>query len=426
MRHPVRKIIVFALSQLLFLAACGGGSSIGGGSGTGTGTGQTITPANGTNAITMQVNAGPNGNDANIPFVSVTICAPGSTTNCQVIDNVEVDTGSYGVRIISSALSSSIYSALTVETAQQGGNLVECTQFGDGYSWGSMRVADVTLGTEKAASQSIQIIGDQDSLNNVPTTCSNTGPEEDTVTAFGANGIIGLGPFVTDCGDCTQSMESAFYWGCPSSGGGCVQTLVTEAQEAANPVASFAQDNNGVILELPALTATGAATSSGTLVFGVGTESNNGLGSATVLTTDGSGFINTVYKGVTYTKGFIDSGSNENFFDDQTIANCTSGSGSTAQTYYCPTSELTLTATEQGITSSGGIGNQASVTFYVTNPANLSGSFTAFDNVAAPYSAALTDNTHFDFGLPFFYGRFMYTVIENKNTSGGVGPYFAF
>ena len=423
----MRKIIVFALSQLLFLAACGGGSSIGGGSGTGSGsgTGQTVTPANGTNAITVEVNAGPSGNDANIPFVSVTICAPGSTTNCQVIDNVEVDTGSYGVRIISSALSSSIYSALTAQTAQAGGNLVECTQFGDGYSWGSMRVADVTLGTEKAASQSIQIIGDQDSLNNVPTTCSNTGPEEDTVATFGANGIIGLGPFVTDCGDCTVSTESAFYWGCPS-GGGCTQTLVTEAQEATNPVASFAQDNNGVILELPALTASGAATASGTLVFGVGTEGNNGLGSATVLTTDGSGFINTIYKGVTYTQGFIDSGSNQNFFDDAAIAHCTSGSGSTAQTYYCPTSELTETATEEGVTSSGGVGNQAAVTFYVMDPGKLNGSYTALDNVASPLTSGLTDNTDFDFGLPFFYGRYVYTVIENRNTSGGAGPYFAF
>ena len=38
----------------------------------------------------------------NILYVNVTICAPGSTTNCQTIDHVQVDTGSQGLRILSS------------------------------------------------------------------------------------------------------------------------------------------------------------------------------------------------------------------------------------------------------------------------------------------------------------------------------------
>jgi hypothetical protein len=384
----------------------------------------------------MSVDTGPSqgsGTEVNIPYVSVTICAPGNASLCQTIDHVEVDTGSYGVRILSQALTNqTLYAALTPQTALSpvGGVLAECTQFGDGYSWGSMRVGDVIIGTEKAASQSIQIIGDMDSLNNVPTNCSNKGPkQEDTVAVFGANGIIGVGPFVTDCGDCTQSTESAFYWGCPSGGGACQQTLVTTAQEAANPVAAFAQDNNGVILELPALGASGAATATGALVFGVGTEGNNGLGSATVLTADGSGFINTIYKGVTYTQGFIDSGSNENFFDDNGIPKCSTGTAPNQQWYYCPTSELTETAIEQGVTASGGVGNEATVTFYVIDPTQLSGTFAAFDNVVAPYTQSATgnDTVHFDFGLPFFYGRNVFTVIEGQNTSGGgVGPYFAF
>ena len=423
----MRKIIVFALSQLLFLAACGGNSELGGASSSsgGSGSSQTIATVNNTNVVSMEVDSGPTGSsvvEANIPYVSVTICAPGSTTNCQTIDHVEVDTGSYGVRIISSALNSTMLAALTKETASVGGVLTECVMFGDGYSWGSMRLADVEIGTEKAASQSIQIIGDEDSLNNVPSACSSSIPvQEDTVQVFGANGVIGVGPFTTDCGDCTTSIESDIYWGCPSGGGSCTQTLVTTAQEAANPVAAFTTDNNGVILELPAITDAGATTATGALVFGVGTESNNALGSATVLTTDGEGFINTVYKNVTYTKAFIDSGSNLNFFNDGSITTCTANS----LEYYCPSSELTESATEQGITSTGGIGNQVSVTFYVTNLANLSASYSAFDNVAAPFSAT-TDSTDFDFGLPFFYGRNVFTVIDGASTTGGTGPYFAF
>jgi hypothetical protein len=32
----------------------------------------------------------------------------------------------------------------------------------------------------------------------------------------------------------------------------------------------------------------------------------------------------------------------------------------------------------------------------------------------------------FDWGLPFFYGRKVYTAIESRNTPGGVGPYWAY
>ena len=125
---------------------------------------------------------------------------------------------------------------------------------------------------------------------------------------------------------------------------------------------------------------------------------------------------------MTYNQGFIDSGSNENFFDDATIAHC-----GTTTPYYCPTSELTETAIEEGVTASDALtGSAATVTFYVMDPTQLSGSFAAFDNVASPFSSALNDNSDFDFGLPFFYGRNVFTVIENMNTPGGVGPYFAF
>src|ERR1700733_6847843 len=47
----------------------------------------------GNNVVPMVVNAGPpNTGDFNVPFISVTICAPG-TSNCTTIDDVSVDTG---------------------------------------------------------------------------------------------------------------------------------------------------------------------------------------------------------------------------------------------------------------------------------------------------------------------------------------------
>jgi hypothetical protein len=32
----------------------------------------------------------------------------------------------------------------------------------------------------------------------------------------------------------------------------------------------------------------------------------------------------------------------------------------------------------------------------------------------------------FDWGLPFYFGRAIFTAIEGKPTAGGPGPYFAF
>src|SRR5207342_1303998 len=56
------------------------------------------------NVQPITVNSGPANNYVNGLFTSVTVCVPGSASNCQTIDGVLVDTGSSGLRILSSAL----------------------------------------------------------------------------------------------------------------------------------------------------------------------------------------------------------------------------------------------------------------------------------------------------------------------------------
>jgi Protein of unknown function (DUF3443) len=422
----VRRIYLFAFVQLIFLTACGGGSGNGllsggtGGTG-GTGSGQTIASA-GPNVVSVTVDTGPAGLGSNttfnIPYISVMVCVPGSTTNCQTIDHIEVDTGSYGLRVISSVLNSAIFSGLPQEATASNVPIVECTQFGDGFSWGSMRLADITVSSEKAASVPMQVIGDPN-YPTIPTACSNTGPQEDTVAQFGANGILGVGPFPDDCGSaCTTGNGVGFYYACPTGGGTCTATAILEAQEAANPVATFTTDNNGVILELPSVPDAGALTATGALVFGIGTQSNNALGSATVLTTDDIGEISITYNNVAYPTSFIDSGSNLNFIDPGSITVC----GTSPNQVLCPSTEVSTSATPTGIngaTSTVKFNIGDANTLFSNNP-----SFTAFNNVAAP-SPDTTKKT-FDFGLPFFYGRNVFTAIQGKNTSGGMGPYFAY
>jgi hypothetical protein len=424
----VYRLFLFAFLPLALLSACGGsdgllssgsGSSSSGGSG-----GNTIASA-GANVAAVTVDGGPTGVQAgtvfNVPYVSVTVCAPGSTTNCQTIDHVEVDTGSYGLRIISSVLNSAVLAALPVETSAVGGTLAECTQFGDGISWGSMRTADVVISSETGSSVPVQIIGDP-SYPNIPNDCTAHGSPEDTVALFGANGIIGVGPFVQDCGDtCAGSTEDNVYFNCPA-GGTCNDVDAAVNLQASNPVAYFPTDKNGVILEMGAVPDGGATTASGSLVFGIDTQSNNGSSGATVFATDGEGDISITYNGVAYSESFLDSGSNFTFFNDGSITIC----GTAPNQYYCPSSELTLSAT-----LSGGNGTTKTVSFNVTSLANFSTGDTAIDNVAAPASAfsggtGNQQSSTFDFGLPFFYGRNIFVAIGGDNTSSGEGPYFAF
>jgi hypothetical protein len=390
-----RLIALVPIALLLGLAACGGGGSDLGGTST------TQPPPSGSNVATLTVDAGPAENSVNTPFVTVTVCAPGSTTNCQTVDHIEVDTGSYGLRIISSALASTF--VLPFETDASSNTIVECTVFADGISWGPVATADIQISGETASSVPIQIIGSA-AYPTPPTDCSSRGAvTEDTVGTFGANGILGVGAFVQDDG---------FYYTCPQ--GTCAGIEPTLAEEVSNPVAYFAADNNGVIVELPSVAPAGVSSLTGALVFGIGTQSNNGLGTATIYTLDpDTGNLSITFAGSTYSSSFIDSGSNANYFVDSSIPTCTSG-------FFCPSSTLSLSATVTGINNAS-----TAVSFDVANADDLFNNNTsgvAFNNLAAPESQ--TDS--FDFGLPFFLGRSVYTAIADQSTPGGNGPYIAF
>lgn len=390
------------LAILLMLSGCGGGGGGGGSS-----------PAQPPqNVQSIVVDGGP----ASIPdlvFTSVTVCVPGSTSNCQTIDHIQIDTASVGLRIISSVLSPAL--SLPQQLDANGNPLVECIQFADGNSWGPVKIADIRIAGEVASSLPVQVIGDA-TFPTIPADCSSGGPPENTVATFGANGLLGVGLFLQDCGAaCVQFAIPGNYYSCP--GNGCRATQVALDKQLQNPVALFSTDNNGVIIQLPAIAATGAATASGSLIFGIGTQSNNGLGNAAVLTVDpNTGYIGTTFNGQAYPHSYIDSGSSVLFFGSGTYALCTGA----AEGLYCPPTTQTLSATLQGVNKTA-----SAVTFSVVNGDQLFGanpSFFAFSNIAAPNP----DAASFAWGLPFFFGRSVYTAIETRSTPGGQGPYFAF
>jgi hypothetical protein len=396
--RPLRKFSTAALAVLVMLAVgCGGGSS----------PKVNAISSTGQNVVAVSVNSGPTGNYVDGAFVSVTVCTP-STSTCQTVPDVLVDTGSSGLRILATAL--------TVSLSQQSGAngpVAECLPFISGFTWGPVQTADVQIAGEKASGIPIQVISE--ATFPVPSGCKNNGMSIDTLDTLGANGLLGVGLAAPDCGSActvTGAGNPGLYYECPSSG--CAVAAMAIAQQVQNPVTMFATDNNGVILQLPAVSAP-AATLSGSLVFGIGTQSNNALNGATVYTVDEFGNFTTTYKNAPYANSFIDSGSNGYFFLNSSATgfpDCGTASG-----FYCPQSTQSLTATNQGANGASG-----SVSFSVANAETLFAvqSDSVFSDLGGP------GGNGFDWGLPFFFGRNVYVAIEGKSTPGGTGPYWAY
>jgi hypothetical protein len=427
-RKTVRSLLVLlVVGALGFLTACGGSGS--------TPVGVPTPPPAGQNVQAIAVDGGPLGNYTNGAFISVNVCAPGTST-CQTIDHVLVDTGSFGLRILGSQLNSQLTTALKPLTDSNGAEVNDCIQFLDNsFLWGTVDPADVKMAGEVASSTSIQIIANPTAYS-IPVGCSTSstgmGMNEDTQQSLGANGILGVGPEPFDCGSaCDPSsgtVQPLPYFLCSTSLG-CQPTPVScgtlcgdtnPNQQVTNPVFNFTGDNNGVIVELPAV-ADAAATVSGSLIFGIGTQSNNALGTATVFTLEpNTDNFTTTYKGQAYSSSFIDSGSNGLFFPDASIPACPT-TPVDLSSFYCPPSNLSgLMATNTGAnnaTNTVTFGVDNTQTLFTNDPADF-----AFSNLAGPLTG------QFDWGLAFFYGRTVFTAIDGATPPKGVpaGPFFAY
>ena len=294
-----------------------------------------------------------------------------------------------------------------------GAPIVECAQFLDGFTWGPVQTADVKLAGEQASAVPIQVI-DERAFPNIPAACSSSGVAEDTLDKLGANAILGIGLFRQDCGPACAFVGTSnpgLYYACPATG--CQPAAVSLVNQLQNPVALFSRDNNGVVIQLPAVAAGGAFSVTGSLVYGIGTQSNNGLGSAKVLAVDALGNITTIFGGQSYPSSFIDSGSNGIYFLDAATSGLSLCPDSAD--FYCPATPQSLSATNRGAN-----GVTIPAPFNVGNADALDTRFTAFNEIAGPNPGG------FDFGLGFFFGRSVFTAIEGQGTPAGAGPYFAY
>jgi hypothetical protein len=197
----MRKYFIAVL--LLLLAGCGGGSS---GGGNPISTASVAAPVQNTAPITVDGAF----NSVNRAYTSVTICAPG-TNNCQTIDHVLIDTGSVGLRLLSTPAVQAL--KLATQSTTAGNQLGECYFYVTSYVWGSTKLADVKMAGETAGNVAVQIVADP-AMPAVPDYCSSTGGSaQNTTTAMDANGILGIGVTPYDCGaTCATTQANNRYY----------------------------------------------------------------------------------------------------------------------------------------------------------------------------------------------------------------------
>ena len=338
----------------------------------------------------------------NLPYVTVTICD--ANNHCQAIDHVVVDTGSYGLRVLQSAITNS---SVNLAPELVGSDSVgECTLFLDGFMWGSVNLATVQLNGETATQIPIQVVGDTavSGISAPPTSCA-TGPDESNLAGIGGNGILGVGLFTSDDQQyytCTNGSCTAY--------GSPVNEYLQPAQMVSNPVPYFPVDKNGVTLQMPAVLNGGAMVATGVLTFGIGTHADNSTSGFQWLAADSSGNITVTLQGTTYGASFIDSGSN--FYYVPLINVPTDGNGN-----YTPAS---LTTYPLSLTPNAGTVSTVSQSMQVVNPAQIPSTSLAIDDV----DINVPGNADADIGMPFFYGKTLDFLINGASTGALTGPQY--
>jgi hypothetical protein len=340
----------------------------------------------------------------NAPCVTVNICSSTNESQCDTINNVLLDTGSYGLRIFASLLPNNNSGESLAPILIDDSAIAECVTYGDGtQNWGPIKLANVSLNNNQTTTAiPIQILDSTAFVTGENIVCPNA-TKTPTPATFGLNGIIGVGPFPND-------KTVGNYYKCNNTS---CSTLVTipNSNYVTNPITKFADGyNNGVTLTFGAIPTDGAINADGYAIFGVGSKQNNSpQKNVAILPIESGQFIpiniETKINSVSY-NSFLDTGSNYLYFGESTILNLPQ-CGSPINAFLCPS----------GLTNFSAImfaNNQESATinFAIENSQNL---FNANSNTAFATIGAIIPNIGIDWGLPFFFGRTVYSVFANES-----------
>lgn len=395
----------------LTLVACNGGSSSSTSGGGSNPVIPLIPPTNANLSVSVTPNPGSSLCGApNIPCVTVTVCNPNSPSQCDTIPNVIIDSGSYGLRVFSSLLVNT-GNSLPIESSN-GNQIAECLGYADfAANWGPVALANITLNTE-STTQSVPMQIINASYVGASSNCAGS-INYATPAAFGANGILGVGPLINDNGD---------YFICGSSS--CVSIpsgSLESASQVSNPIAFLSESyESGITFKFPSVTeSSGGSGAIGYAIFGVGTNTDNkpndtafyhihvaneGIPISMYTTITSSNISNSVVL------GFLDTGSNGIFFTTTSISTCGD--------WYCPSNAETITV------NNASTAGDVPTSFTIANANSLfgtnNGSFSSL-------GGQLNDHPlYLDYGLSFFFGRSVFICFNGKTCDGVAGPYWAF
>ena len=416
-----QKYLFFVCFFPLVLTACGGGGggTLGTYNNSGNGnfaqcTNTTTLPIITQNQALITVEQMPslNGlvNTIDMPYTTVTICNP-NTSQCLAVPHVLVDTGSYGLRILDTALTGLNLPPVTSSSVP----LYECAYFLNSFTFGAIVSGVIKLGnggsnltTSPTSFQLIDSTG-----NNGP--CSTAGSTNSgSQQALGANGIIGIGNLRSD------SVGATYYTSqSPTSSWNQTTTPSTNASGlVVNPILQFSSpNNNGSLMTMLPISSYGACSTYGTL--SVGLTSTNLAGLA-VFGTDQNGLVNAsvpapgFYSGNTLAGSFVDSGSNE-IFVDLALSQSNFGSNSSPDYLYNPNASTAVNFT---LTNPNNINQSFSSHFTVTDPTSaFSNNYNAIPNYVGPENGRALD-----LGFPYFYGHSIAFLILGQTVASYTGP----
>ncbi len=344
----------------------------------------------------------------NNPRVSVTVCVPG-TSQCQTIENLQLDTGSTGLRIFRAPLG-----ALALPDAHDsdGNVLAECDNWSPSF-WGPLKRADVIVGGLKASNIEVQVV-DPTFLPPPP----NCPPIDQP--APGYDGILGLSVQPWDCYGEGGACDWPRYFTC--QGPNCSEASLPAHLRLSNIAAQFPSDNNGFVIQFPPVTGLGLSGVTGTLTFGIGTNAaNQVIPGVMTVPTDTTGRFPLSYgpAGRTF-PALIDSGTG-----NLKLPFATSGPTCASTDYgqvLCPNQDITL---QLPISPPGQ--PAFSLPLWVANgTALLASGNGALPGFANQEPSEPSDPGLLLLGVPFFFGRTLYFGISGTSSPLGAGPRVAF
>jgi len=328
-------------------------------------------------------------------LVSLTVCVPGSNL-CQTVDKIMVDTGSVGLRIHASVLP--VLQGQLPLQGQSGKVIAQCATFGNFYTWGSLRAADVGFGAHKASALPVQVYDDP-ALPAVSSTGCGTqigGLIDADPAAVQFNGVLGIRG--------TRLDELGTFYSCQTSGKTCSTTVLTDKELLPNPIINLPQDNNGYQIVMPSIPIDGSSQVTGALVLGLNTQSNNnlsqtGTSASNMLALDSKQRVALYIDGVSY-GALIDSGTSVNTLSTTNVPTC----GASAPLAYC-SSPITMQPIQLAAAVKPTIVLVASL--YIGNWLNLlATNLPAIGTLTAKTpSTVVANGVQSILGAPFFYGK---------------------